>query len=82
MSLSHECVGEFRGQEIVLSAAYGNRFQSVVLKLYVGSVCVDQKTVSSFDMAEHKLRGKLKLSPTQQVNITGSLTTKWFQAPT
>lgn len=82
MALSRECVGRFDGQEIVMVASYANRCQSVQLRLYVGSVCVDQRTVSAFDMNTHTLRGKLKKPGGLAYPVTGVLTLKWFQKPT
>lgn len=82
MALSREITSKFDGKEIVLIATYANRCQTVQLRLYVGSVCVDQRAVSAFDMNSHTLRGKLKLSPQRIFPVTATLKTGWFQKPT
>lgn len=82
MALSRECISKFDGQEIVLVANYANRCQSVQLRLYVGSVCVDQRTVSALDMNTHTLRGKLKRTGGPVFPVTGVLKLAWFKKPT
>jgi hypothetical protein len=81
MALSHECECIFDGHIVVLQAAYINRLQGIALRLYVNSVCVDQRTVSTYDMARHTLRGRLRVSPTRQVAVTGTLTLGWLKKP-
>ncbi len=82
MALSREIVSNFNGKEIVLIATYANRCQTVQLRLYVGSVCVDQRAVSSLDMNTHTLRGRLKVAPERSVPVTATLKMAWFQKPT
>ena len=82
MALSREVVSNYDGKEIVLVAAYANRCQMVQLRLYVGSVCVDQRAVSAFDMNTHTLRGRLKLSPQRVFPVTATLKLEWFKKPT
>jgi hypothetical protein len=55
--------------------------QAIHLRLYVNSVCVDQRTVSCFDMAAHTVRGRLRMSATKQVAVTGTLTLGWLKKP-
>ena len=81
MALSHECECIFDGHPVILQATYTNRMQSIHLRLYVNSVCVDQRTVSSYDMKPHTLRGRLRMSATQQVAVTGTLTLGWLKKP-
>ncbi len=81
MALSRECVGTFHGQHVVLIACYADRMQSVQLKLYVASVCVDQRTVSTLDMTTHTLRGRLKANGLAYP-VAAALTLKWFKQPT
>jgi len=82
MALSREVVSQFNGKEIVLIASYANRCQTVQLRLYVGSVCVDQRAVSAFDMNTHTLRGRLRVAPDRSVPVMGTLKMAWFQKPT
>lgn len=82
MALSRECVGKFDGQEVVLVASYGTGMKSVQLRLYVGSVCQDQRTVSALDMNTHTLRGKLKRTGGPAFPVTGVLKLAWFKKPT
>lgn len=82
MALSREIVSKFDGKEIVLIAAYASGMKAVQLRLYVGSVCVDQRAVSALDMSSHTLRGRLKVAPERSVPVTATLKMAWFQKPT
>lgn len=82
MALSREIVSNFDGKEIILIASYAAGMKTVQLRLYVGSVCVDQRAVSAFDMNSHTLRGKVKLSPQRVFPVTATLKMEWFKKPT
>ncbi len=81
MALSREVVSKFDGKEIVLIAAYASGMKAVQLRLYVGSVCVDQRAVSALDMTTHTLRGRLKVTPERSLPVTATLKMAWFQKP-
>ena len=81
MALSREVAAKFDGQEIVMVVNYANRCQSVQLRLYVGSVCVDQRVVSAYDMNTHTLRGRLRLSPQRIFPVTATLKLQWLKKP-
>lgn len=82
MALSRECVGKFHGREIILQVSYGAGLKTLNLRLYVASVCVDQRTVSALDVNTHTLRGRVKGPTGVGYPVTACLTLAWFSKPT